>query len=198
VPITPSEPQAQSSKKHQHPQSISRNPTIIAALVAAMIVATFIVQKPVVSTKANLPKTITNSVGMEFVLIPADTFTMGSPDSDKNAYNDEKPAHQVTISQPFYMGKYEVTQAQWKSIMSTNPSELKGNNHPVETVSWADVQQFIQKLNEQEKQAGGILCRLPTEAEWEYAARAGTTTHYSFGDNVAQLKAYAFTGGGAL
>jgi len=126
---------------------------------------------------------------MEFVLIPAGTFTMGSPDSDSNAYDHEKPAHQVTISEPFYMGKYEVTQAQWKAVMGENPSRFKGDDHPVENVSWEDVQQFIQKLNAKE---GKEACRLPTEAEWEYAARAGTTTIYSFGNNASQLGNYAW------
>jgi formylglycine-generating enzyme required for sulfatase activity len=111
---------------------------------------------------------------MEFVLIPAGTFMMGSPDSDTTAFPDEKPAHRVTIGQPFYLGKYEVTQAQWEAVMGTNPSHFIGNLHrPVENVSWEDVQAFIKRLNQQE---GWEVCRLPTEAQWEYAARAGTTT----------------------
>jgi formylglycine-generating enzyme required for sulfatase activity len=116
---------------------------------------------------------------MEFVLIPAGTFRMGSLDSDAEAYSDEKPAHRVTISQPFYLGKYPVTQAQWEAVMGTNPSDFKGNpNRPVEMVSWEDVQEFIKRLNQQE---GWEVCRLPTEAQWEYAARAGTTTE-RYGD----------------
>jgi len=107
------------------------------------------------------------------VLIPAGTFVMGSPDSDAEALAEEKPAHRVTISQPFYLGKYEVTQAQWEKVMDTNPSRFTGNpNRPVENVSWEDVQEFITRLNKQE---GWEVCRLPTEAQWEYAARAGTT-----------------------
>lgn len=143
---------------------------------------------------SGLPKTIVNHIGMEFVLIPAGTFTMGSPDSDPNAYDDEKPAHQVTISQPFYMGKYEVTQAQWKAVMGreNNPSYFKGESLPVDHVSWGDVQAFIQKLDQQENRASGVFCRLPTEAEWEYAARAGTTTLYSFGNDAAKLADYAW------
>ena len=129
---------------------------------------------------------------MEFVLIPAGAFTMGSPDSDPNAYDNEKPAHQVTISEPFYMGKYEVTQAQWQAVMGANPSAFKGDDRPVESVSWNDIQDFIKKLNKQEQRANGVLCRLPTEAQWEYAARAGTTTRYSFGDDAANLDDYAW------
>jgi hypothetical protein len=116
----------------------------------------------------------TNSIGMEFVLIPAGEFLMGSPDSDAEADDDEKPAHRVTISQPFYLGKYPVTQAQWEAVMDNNPSQFKGNpNHPVEWVSWDGVQAFLRKLNERE---GDGDYRLPTEAQWEYACRAGTET----------------------
>ena len=87
---------------------------------------------------------------------------------------DEKPAHRVTISQPFYLGKYPVTQAQWEAVMGNNPSRFRGNpNHPVEHVSWDDVHVFLRKLNERE---GGGDYRLPTEAQWEYACRAGTET----------------------
>jgi formylglycine-generating enzyme required for sulfatase activity len=109
---------------------------------------------------------------MEFVLIPADTFMMGSPDSDAEASDNEKPAHGVTISQPFYLEKYPVTQAQWEAVMGSNPSHFKGNlNRPAESVAWDNVQAFMQKLNERE---GGGDYRLPTEAQWEYACRAGT------------------------
>jgi len=121
-----------------------------------------------------LEPTFTNSIGMEFVLIPAGTFMMGSPDSDAGAFDREKPAHRVTISQPFYLGKYPVTQEQWAAVMGNNPSLFKGNPHsPVEQVSWYDVHVFLHKLNEREK--GGDY-RLPTEAQWEYACRAGTET----------------------
>ena len=111
---------------------------------------------------------------MEFVLIPAGTFRMGSPDSDTEAYSDERPAHRVTISQPFYLGMYPVTQEQWEEVMGNNPSNFKDTPyHPVESVSWDDVQAFLCKLNEQE---GRGDYRLPTEAQWEYACRAGTET----------------------
>jgi formylglycine-generating enzyme required for sulfatase activity len=132
-----------------------------------------------------LPATLTNRIGMELVLIPAGTFMMGTPIEELDAiaggdagYRDwiahEAPPHRVHISQPFYLGKYPVTQAQWEAVMGQNPSRFKGNpNHPVEQVSWFDVLAFLQKLNDRE---GGRDYRLPTEAQWEYACRAGTET----------------------
>ena len=115
---------------------------------------------------------------------------MGSPDSDAEADNNEKPAHHVTISQPFYLGKYPVTQAQWEAVMETNPSQFQGDrNRPVEHVSWEDTQEFIQRLTAKEI---GASFRLPTEAEWEYACRAGSPTAYSFGDDRSQLGAYGW------
>jgi formylglycine-generating enzyme required for sulfatase activity len=97
---------------------------------------------------------------------------MGAPDSDAEADKDEKPAHRVTISQPFYLGKYPVTQAQWEAVMGNNPSWFCSHpNQPVECVSWDNAFAFVRKLNERE---WGMAYRLPTEAEWEYACRAGT------------------------
>jgi formylglycine-generating enzyme required for sulfatase activity len=126
-----------------------------------------------------------NSIGIEFVLIPAGTFLMGA----ERGAPDEHPVHQVTISQPFYLGRYPVTQAQWAAIMQTNPSGFQGEHHPVENVSWEDIQEFIHRLNAKE---GGTPYRLPTEAEWEYAARAGSTAAYCFGDNASQLGEYGW------
>jgi formylglycine-generating enzyme required for sulfatase activity len=121
------------------------------------------------STPVSPPQEITTRIGMELVPIPAGEFQMGS----NEGYENERPVHGVRISEPFYMGKYEVTQAQWEAVMGTNPSRFKGNpNRPVENVSWNDVQAFIKRLNEQEEWE---VCRLPTEAQWEYAVRAGTT-----------------------
>ena len=131
----------------------------------------------------------TNSIGMEFVLIPAGTFQMGCSSEAEECADDEKPRHEATISRPFYLGKYEVTQAQWQAVMGNNPSKLKGADHPVEHVSWEDAQEFIKKLNEKE---GHTRYRLPTEAEWEYAARAGSTTAYSFGDDGDESWPYAW------
>lgn len=127
---------------------------------------------------------------LEMVLIPAGTFMMGSPDNEVGRENDEGPQHQVTLTKSFYMGKYEVTQAQWLVMMESNPSDFKGNNRPVENVSWDDCQSFIQKLNQLEQ---GTF-RLPTEAEWEYSCRAGTTTRYYWGDdqNYSQIGQHAW------
>ncbi len=135
-------------------------------------------------------KTFTNSIGMEFVQIPAGEFDMGSPVA---VHYNERPVHHVNISKAFYLGIYEVTQKQWMDIMGYNPSSFKGDALPVEQVSWYDVQQFIKKLNEKEKEEGNYY-RLPSEAEWEYAARAGTNTTYSFGNNEKELGDYAWHG----
>ena len=118
-------------------------------------------------------------IRLEMVLIPAGKFMMGSPASEVGRVDNETQ-HEVTLTKPFYMGKYEVTQEQWESVMGNNPSETKGVRLPVNKVSWNDCQDFIKKLNA--KTSGGY--RLPTEAEWEYACRAGTTTAYSFGDVI--------------
>ncbi|MDR0716324.1 MAG: formylglycine-generating enzyme family protein [Azoarcus sp.] len=118
-----------------------------------------------------------NSIGMELIEIPAGSFMMGS-DAKEKSRADERPKHSVTISKPFYLGKYEVTQEQWRAVMGDNPSVFKAQGLPVENVSWEDIQVFIQRLNEREGTQG---YRLPTEAEWEYAARAGTPHMFSFG-----------------
>ena len=129
-----------------------------------------------------------NSIGSHFVTIPAGTFTMG----DANGDDDETP-HQVTLTKGFELGVYEVTQEQYEQVMGSNPSEFKGPQHPVEKVSWDDAVEFCRKLSAlpAEKSAGYVY-RLPTEAEWEYACRAGTTTKYSFGDSESELGDYAW------
>jgi formylglycine-generating enzyme required for sulfatase activity len=134
-------------------------------------------------------KTYTNSIGMEFVLIPAGSFTMGADKKWKDAFEEDAPQHRVRISKPFYLGTYEVTQAQWTAVMGNNPSKYKGLNNPVEQVSWDDIHVFMQRLNQKE---GHARYRLPTEAEWEYAARAGTESAYSFGDDARELGGYAW------
>jgi formylglycine-generating enzyme required for sulfatase activity len=130
-------------------------------------------------------------VKIELVLIPAGEFMMGSPDSDKDAERDEKPQHRVRITKPFYLGKYEVTQEQWEAMMGSNPSESEGPKNPVEKVSWADCQAFLVKLNAKTGGQGGKFA-LATEAQWEYACRAGSTTRYCFGDDDAPLGDYAW------
>jgi len=121
---------------------------------------------------------------IEMVLIPAGKFLMGSPESEEGRLDEEKQ-HEVTLTKPYYMGKYTVTQEQWESLGMRNRSDEEGAKLPVTNVSWEDCQEFIKKLNE--KMDGGY--RLPTEAEWEYACRAGTTTAYSFGDSLTESDA---------
>jgi formylglycine-generating enzyme required for sulfatase activity len=120
--------------------------------------------------QANMP-----AAGMQFAKIAAGEFMMGCSPDDSDCGDFEKPAHRVRITKSFEMGKYEVAQAQWQAIMGKNPSHFKGNGLPVESVSWDDVQQVLQKLNAEND---GYRYRLPTEAEWEYAARAGSTGVY--------------------
>jgi formylglycine-generating enzyme required for sulfatase activity len=124
-----------------------------------------------------------DSIGMKFKLIPAGTFTMGDGDD----------AHDVTLTKPFKMGVHEVTQAQYEQVMGVNPSGFRGADNPVEKVSWDDAVEFCRRLSElpAEKEAGNVY-RLPTEAEWEYACRAGTTTKYSFGDDESKLGDYGW------
>ena len=128
---------------------------------------------------------------MEFVLIPAGSFMMGSSDSDSDAPGDERPLHQVTITKPFYLGKYEVTQEQWQTVMGSNPSNFKGPKNPVERVNWDDCQAFVAKLNERYRKNGTPFA-LPTEAQWEYACRAGSATRFSYGQDDAALQDYAW------
>jgi len=127
-----------------------------------------------------------NSIGMKLSVIPAGTFIMG----------EGGDAHEVTLTKPFMLGTYEVTQGQYQRVMGTNPSKFKGVNNPVETLSWDEAVEFCRRLSElpAEKAAGNIY-RLPTEAEWEFACRAGTTTRYSFGDNESELGQHAWWNG---
>ena len=138
-----------------------------------------------------LPKNYTNSLGMEFVLIPTGEFRMGSPSYEGKMFDFDSPVHNVTIREPFYMSKYEVTQKEWTEVMGYNPSYFKGGDLPVDSVLWFEAQKFVLKLNLKE---GSNTYRLPTEAEWEYACRAGTTTRFSFGDENADLIEYGWSG----
>jgi formylglycine-generating enzyme required for sulfatase activity len=131
---------------------------------------------PISKSPQILTETLPGNIKLEMVKIPAGSFTMGSDE-----YDNEKPQHQVKL-QEFYLGKYPVTQEQYQAIMGTNPSDFKDNpKNPVENVSWDDVQEFCQKLNEKTEKK----YRLPSEAEWEYACRAGTKTAFYFGETIS-------------
>ena len=156
-------------------------------------------------------KELTNSIGMKLKLIPAGAFTMGSP-PEEESFDDDECQHQVTLSKPYFMGVYEVTQAQYEIVMGKNPSYFQGDevairhpetgrivkdadssNHPVEQVSWEDAVAFCQILSSMpSERAAGRVYRLPTEAQWEYACRAGTKSAYSFGDNYRSLGEHAW------
>jgi formylglycine-generating enzyme required for sulfatase activity len=141
-----------------------------------------------------LPGLPEGSKPLDMVRVPAGTFYIGSGSSPQDANVDEEPRHQVTITEPFYLGKYEVTQMQWLRVMGNNPSSFSGRpDNPVEQVSWDDCQAFIEKLNEAEVGTFGF----PTEAEWEYACRAGSQTRFYWGEDTteAQIQYYAWYGG---
>lgn len=128
----------------------------------------------------------------ELVVIPSGSFVMGSPDNEAARGNDEGPQRTVSINYALAVGKFEVTQGQWRAVMGNNPSYFKdcGDQCPVESVSWNDAQEYIKRLNSK----SGQSYRLLTEAEWEYAARAGTSTHYHFGNDESGLANYAWYG----
>jgi len=115
---------------------------------------------------------------------------------DESGHDDELPVHQVTLTKPFYLGVHEVTQQQYEKVMGKNPSDFSDAKNPIEQVNWNDVVEFCRRLSElPEEKAAGHVYRLPMEAEWEYACRAGTTTEYSFGDSESQLGEYAWFNG---
>ncbi len=153
---------------------------------------------------AEPPTRIAGPLDMEFVLIPAGEFMMGSTEDELfgppeeeltgpgeqsfarlERRKDDEHHHRVRITKSFYMQTTPVTQAQWKTVMAENPSEFRGDGRPVERVSWDDVQMFLIQLNNKH----GAKCRLPTEAEWEYACRAGTTTPFHFGETITSEQA---------
>jgi sulfatase modifying factor 1 len=129
---------------------------------------------------------------LEMVWVNPGIFMMGSPAEEANRDDDESQ-HQVTLTKGFYLAKNEVTQAQWKQVMLINPSRLNGSDLPMKDVSWNDSIEFCKELTEMEKRAGrvpeGMSYQLPTEAQWEYACRAGTTTAYSCGDSISSFYA---------
>lgn len=148
-------------------------------------------------------ETITNSIGMTLVAVPAGEFLMGSPDTETDAREDERPQHLVRITRPLWVGQYEVTQAEYEKVMGVNPSwfaptgngraKIEGldtSRFPVESISWQDAVEFCNKLSElPEEKAAGRTYRLPTEAEWQYFCRAGTTTRFHYGDSLTSTQA---------
>ncbi|MEI7683636.1 MAG: formylglycine-generating enzyme family protein [Planctomycetota bacterium] len=177
-------------------------------LFCLVLAATLASSFPIVAQDTKTPpKEFTNSIGMKFAWIPPGNFVMGSPKEEEYRLNNETQ-HKVALTKGFYMGVYTVTQEQWETIMGDNPSVYRGEkgfnpagdpfparskkdkdkdkkNLPVENVSWADCQEFNKKLKEKDKKP----YRLPTEAEWEYACRAGTTTPYHFGETITTEQA---------
>src|SRR5262245_15651401 len=140
--------------------------------------------KRVASAKVDSAKVeieiITNGVGMKLVKIPAGSFRMGS----EHGFDDEVPVHKVVISKPFFLGVTEVTQGQYEAIMDENPSQnLASSDHPVDSVPWLKAVEFCEKLSERE----GVKYRLPTEAEWEYACRAGGEGKIGLGEGGVEV-----------
>ena len=144
-----------------------------------------VVQAPIANSD-NITIPVKDGISIDMVRVEAGTFTMGATAEMKDPLDEEKPTHRVTLTNDYYIGKYEVTQALWKAVMGNNPSEYKGDNLPVEKVSWNDCQEFLSKLN----RITGKTFRLPTEAEWEYAARGGNKSRgyqYSGSNNFLDV-----------
>ena len=138
-----------------------------------------------------------DNITMKLVLIPAGKFLMGSPDDEIDRFKDEGPQHEVTISKPFYMGVYEVTQEQYEQVVGENPSDFKGAQNPVENLFWEHAVEFCGKLSARTCK----IVTVPTEAEWEYACRAGTTTPFNTGETISTDQAnydgrYVYGAGG--
>jgi formylglycine-generating enzyme required for sulfatase activity len=157
---------------------------LLAIVLGSLIFASVVYAEDVVAKRP----TFTNSIGMKLVSIPTGEFQMGSPDDEPQRGANEGPQHRVRITKPFYLGMYEVTQGEYFQVMNKNPSlfktveELDTKRFPVELVTWEEAMEFCTKLSEiaAEKKAGRVYT-LPTEAQWEYACRAGTTTPFHFG-----------------
>jgi formylglycine-generating enzyme required for sulfatase activity len=161
----------------------------LSSIVMAVFVFTGCVTEPVNEQPVKGQPLTVSGLGMKFVYVAPGSFQMGS--NDGGSWDNEKPVHRVTISRGYWIGKYEVTQSEYQSIMGSNPSNFKGRNNPVETVNWHDAVKFCQKLTTRERVAGrlpsGYEYRLPTEAEWEFAARGGTKSRgykYSGSDHI--------------
>jgi hypothetical protein len=135
----------------------------------------------------------TNTIGMQFINVQAGRFAVGAHESDKSAIPAEKPQHNVTLTSEFYLGTFEVTQAEYERVMGENPSKFKFADHPVENVSWQNAVRFCDRLSSlKAERAAGNAYHLPTEAEWEYACRAGSTSLYYFGDDATKLGEFAW------
>jgi len=194
----PTKKEASGKEEVITPTAPKPDPTVVMPAIGNFLVAPFSEAKAKEEQKKvakSLQKEVEekedlgNGIQLEMVLIPAGKFLMGSKKNPVDPFSNieveqppenETPQHEVTLTKSYYMGKFEVTQEQWFEIMGGNPSDNKGRKLPVESVSWNDCQEFIKRLNT--KTNGGY--RLPTEAEWEYACRAGTSTAYSFGDKI--------------
>ncbi len=172
--------------------------SLIAAVAFTIVLA---VRAPVIAPAPRQspgPSSYTNTIGMKLALIPEGEFMMGSPADEKNRLMCEGPQHRVRITRPFYLCTTEVTQGQWETVMGTRPwhgdKDVKeGSDYPATHVGWEDAVDFCKKLSSKE----GKTYRLPSEAEWEYACRSGTTTAYSFGDEAEGLGDYAWYRGNA-
>ena len=169
----------------------------------AVVVAAMLFCMPVFAQGVKL-KSVTNSIGMELIEIPAGKFTMGSPADEKDRDKYDESQVSVTLTQSFGLGKTEVTQGQWKRVMGSEPWNgitTKGVHVAATYVNYDDAADFCERLTNLERIAGKLKAdedyRLPTEAEWEYACRAGTTTAFSFGDDESKLGEYAWFDGNA-
>ena len=171
----------------------------------AVVVAAMLFCAPVFAQGVKL-KSVTNSIGMELIEIPAGKFTMGSPVDEKDRGDDEAQVP-VTLTKSFGLGKTEVTQGQWKSVMGWEPWDGQkyvqaDKDCPATYVNWDDATEFCEKLTDLERKSGKLQAneeyRLPTEAEWEYACRAGTKTVFSFGNDESKLGEYAWNEDNAL
>ena len=175
---------------------MSSNPADVSTTASTVSVSP--VQVPAVPSNTISDDVITipvkDGISIDMVKVEAGTFMMGATSEMKDPYDEEKPLHQVTLTNDYYMGMYEVPQALWEAVMGSNPSEYKGDNLPVEMVSWNDCQEFISKLNS----LTGRKFRLPTEAEWEYAARGGKKSRsyqYSGSSNISDVAWYGGNSG---
>jgi formylglycine-generating enzyme required for sulfatase activity len=174
------------------PYAITRRSVLLAVVISVLLfpgcASHTLITEPL-NPQDGFPPSYTDPyAGVEFIVLPSGSFTMGSPENEKGRDQDEGPTHEVSI-ESFYIGKYEVTQAQWEKVMGESPSHNRAHTRlPVENVSWDEIQRFLERLNKKT----GLTFRLPTEAEWEYACRAGTQTPFCSGSDASTLNEYAW------